>query len=272
MSSCSGSRPNSSARSLPGGAVKLLYMHVLVVTILTLHVFRLAINSQNSWRLRCWQDSFHKNTGKWAFNEYLPESGSHRWGNIHPYILYIRNAIRNVSSMPHGSSSQDSSLSHARARADTHQLLLLVYLKEIFSLGELLPSWLLENYLALLLLAYHCWLVRAYLALLWIAFHCLLDQQLGQQCFEGFELINLKDGFTTLPLGGGGWTKLISLAATFAPTGVTGYQQVINWILDWGCVCMDGGDVGRRMVVTARLTKRNVCFKKFYLIVNFLIL
>ena len=42
--------------------------------------------------------------------------------------------------------------------------------------------------------------------------------------------------------------------------------------LDWGCVCMDGGDVGRRMVVTARLTKRNVCFKKFYLIVNFLIL
>ena len=56
------------------------------------------------------------------------------------YILYIRNAIRNVSSMPHGSSSQDSSLSHARARADTHQLLLLVYLKEIFSLGELLPS------------------------------------------------------------------------------------------------------------------------------------
>ena len=110
MSSCSGSRPNSSARSLPGGAVKLLYMHVLVVTILTLHVFRLAINSQNSWRLRCWQDSFHKNTGKWAFNEYLLESGSHRWGNIHPYILYIRNAIRNVSSMPHGSSSQDSSL------------------------------------------------------------------------------------------------------------------------------------------------------------------
>ena len=75
-------------------------------------------------------------------------------------------------------------------------------------------------YLALLLLAYHCWLVRAYLALLWIAFHCLLDQQLGQQCFEGFELINLKDGFTTLPLGGGEWTKLISLAATFAPTGV----------------------------------------------------
>ena len=82
--------------------------------------------------------------------------------------------------------------------------------------------------MALLLLAYHCWLVRAYLAMLWIAFHCLLDQQLGQQCFEGFELINLKDGFTTLPLGGGGWTKLISLAATFAPTGVTGYQQVIN--------------------------------------------
>ena len=131
MSSCSGSRPNSSARSLPGGAVKLLYMHILVVTILTLHVFRLAINSQNLWRLRCWQDSFHKNTGKWAFNEYLPESGSHHWGNIHPYILYIRNAIRNVSSMPHGSSSQDSSLSHARAPADTHQLLLLVYLKEI---------------------------------------------------------------------------------------------------------------------------------------------
>ena len=75
-------------------------------------------------------------------------------------------------------------------------------------------------YLALLLLAYHCWLVRAYLALLWIAFHCLLDQQLGQQCFEEFKLINLKDGFTTLLLGGGGWTKLISLAATFAPTGV----------------------------------------------------
>ena len=66
----------------------------------------------------------------------------------------------------------------------------------------------------------HCWLVRAYLALLSIAFHCLLDQQLGQQCFEGFELINLKNGFTTLPLGGGGWTKLISLAATFVPTGV----------------------------------------------------
>ena len=35
---------------------------------------------------------------------------------------------------------------------------------------------------------------------------------------------------------------------------------------------MDGGDVGRRMVVTERLTQRNVCFKKFYLIVNFLIL
>ena len=105
-------------------------------------------------------------------------------------------------------------------------------------------------YLALLLLAYHCWLVRAYLALLWIAFHCLLDQQLGQQCFEGFELINLKDGFTTLPLGGGGWTKLISLAGTFAPTGVkhwlpasyklnTGLGVCLyGW---WGCGEADGG-------------------------------
>ena len=130
-----------------------------------------------------------------------------------------------------------------------------------------------DPYLALLLLAYHCWLVRAYLALLWIAFHCLLDQQLGQQCFEGFELINLKDGFTTLPLGGGGWTKLISLAATFAPTGVKHWLPA-SYKLNTGLgVCLYGWwDVGRWMVVTARLTKPNVCFKKFYLIVNFLIL
>ena len=97
---------------------------------------------------------------------------------------------------------------------------------------------------------------------------------LGPQCFEGFELINLKDHPSLWVVGG--QLKLSVWLQHLRQLGWnTDYQQVINWILDCGCICVDGEDVGRPMVVTARLMKRKtVCFKNvcMYVCKSFILL